>query len=101
MAGAKKREVSFSCCEADRKAARKIARRARDLLLDYKVSRAAWSIELDVVATHCNGNPLRLEALLAADDFNFLHDISGIARHLNRETGELENGFRPRFSEKV
>jgi hypothetical protein len=93
-------DVSFDCSEDDRRIARAIARRARDLLLDHSVDRPALDIDLDIVATHCNGNPLRLADLLGADDFNLLHDVSGIARHLNRDTGKLENFFRPRFSQR-
>jgi len=92
--------VSFDCPESDRKLARAIARRARDLLLDMRVDRPAMDIDMDIVATHCNGNPLRLQDLLGADDFNLLHDVSGIARHLNRQTGKLENHFSPRFSKR-
>lgn len=93
--------VSFTCSAEDRKTCRKIARRARDLLLESRVDRSAMDIEMDIVATHCNGNPLRLEALLAADDFNFMHDLAGIAKHLNRENGKLENFFSPRFSRRA
>lgn len=93
------REVSFTCSEADRKTIRAIARRARALYLDHSVDRDLQDIEMDVTATHCNGNPLRLADLLKADDFNLLHDISKIARHLDRETGQLTDCFRPRFSQ--
>lgn len=45
-----------------------------------------------------NGNdPLDWDRLLAADDFNFLHDIGGISRHINRETGEIGGHFLPRM----
>jgi hypothetical protein len=54
---------------------------------------------MDVTAVHANGNPLRLEALLAADDFNFAHDMSGICNCLDRNTGQLMRGFSPRFSQ--
>jgi hypothetical protein len=91
-------EVSFDCPEAERKIIRQIARRAPDLYLEQRVDRPVIDIDMDLVATHCNGNPLRLNDLLAADDFNLLHDVSKIARHLNRETGKLEDHFRPRFS---
>lgn len=96
----KQPEVSFDCQEADYKIASAIARRAHDLLLDMRIDRPALDIHLDIVATHCNGNPLRLQDLLDADDFSLLHDVSGIALHLNRETGKLENHFRPRFSKR-
>lgn len=55
-------------------------------------------VAMDVTAVHCNGCKLRLEALRDADDFSFAHDILGIRRHLNRDTGALENCFSPRFS---
>lgn len=54
--------------------------------------------DMDITATHCNGNPLRLDDLLNADAFQFAHDIGGIRRHLNRETGKLEDCFVPRFT---
>lgn len=48
-----------------------------------------------------NGNaPLDWDRLLTADDFNFMHDLSGICRHINRDTGELENCFVPRFTKR-
>lgn len=100
-AARKQDEVSFDCPADERKTARAIARRARDLLLSMGTDRDALDIDMDIVATHCNGNPLRLKELLAADDFNLLHDVSGIARHLNRETGKLENHFSPRFSKRA
>ena len=53
---------------------------------------------MDVTATHQNGCPLKLKELLAADDFNFFHDIYGIYNHLDRKTGELKNCFLPRFA---
>lgn len=56
------------------------------------------SREMDLTATHLNGNPLDLEKFLAAPDFDFIHDIDGIARHLDRETGKLGDCFSPRCS---
>ena len=53
---------------------------------------------MDITATHCNECLLKLDELLVADDFNFNHDIVGIMKNINRETGKLENCFVPRFS---
>ena len=53
---------------------------------------------MDIVAVHLNGCPLDLNELAAADDFSFIHDIEGIARHLDRATGRLQNCFVPRFA---
>jgi hypothetical protein len=78
---------------------RKIARRAMALeTRDGDAGRPFMDWWMDIAATHASGNPLDLERLLAADDFNFAHDVFGICRHLDRETGELRNFFSPRFS---
>jgi len=57
----------------------------------------AMSVEMDLYATHGDCG-LKFAALLAADDFNFGHDLSGIQAHMNRRTGKLDNHFLPRFS---
>ena len=54
------------------------------------------SLTMDLVACHANGMPLRLADLLATDDFNFVHDVWGIQRHIDRNTGRFET-FLPRF----
>lgn len=54
--------------------------------------------DMDLTACHVNDCPLKLDDLLAADEGNFGHDVFGIRRHLNRQTGRLENGFTPRFA---
>lgn len=53
-------------------------------------------MDLGVVHFSC---PLRLNDLLNAAPLDFTHDIRGIQRHLNRETGELEDFFLPRFAQ--
>lgn len=67
---------------------------------------AGWQYEergaqMDITAYHCNGNPLMLKELLDADDFNFAHDVFGIRRNLDRNTGKLLNFFSPRYTQKV
>ena len=52
---------------------------------------------LDITAAH-RTCPLRLEELAYADTTNFTHDVFGINKHLNRETGLLEDCFRPSYS---
>lgn len=55
------------------------------------------SLHMDIVACHKNGNPLDLDRLYAADDFNFAHDVFGIVRHIDRSTGQLGDMFSPRY----
>lgn len=54
-------------------------------------------LAMDITAVHANGNSLKLNELLAADQFNFLHDVYGITSNIDRDTGKLSNYFRPRF----
>lgn len=86
--------VKFNTTEDDGRVIAGIVTRAMKL----KLGASRMDVHMDLSATHCNGNPLRLDDLLAADDFNFTHDIAGIRRHLNRDTGKLEDGFSPRFT---
>lgn len=71
----------------------RVARRAG---VEYKLSDAS----MDINAVHSNGTPMRLQELLEADDFNFNHDVFGIRRHLDRQTGQLRNFFVPRFARR-
>ncbi len=64
------------------------------------VKRTETDVEMDLSAVHAR-NPLRLEELSRANEFNFAHDIFGIYRHLNRQTGELEDFFSPRFTRRA
>lgn len=59
-------------------------------------NRSIWL--MDIEATHCNGCPLKLQELLDAKKGDFLHDMHGIERHIDRTTGELQDCFLPRYS---
>lgn len=95
------KEVSFTVSRNDGRLISEIADRAWAVFKKNKIRGTdRMSLEMDVTAVHANGCPLRLFDLLEADDFNFAHDIFGIDRHLDRETGQLLNCFRPRFCER-
>jgi len=53
--------------------------------------------ELTIICAHGLFN-LMLKDFLEADEFNFIMEFRDIDENLNRETGEMENGFIPRFS---
>ena len=97
-------EISFEIGEEDAKLVDKICDRVVDLLLSiegfniYVESRI--DLEMDIVACHLNGCPLDLKKLLGADNFNLVHDVGGIRRHMNRTTGKLEDCFLPRCATK-
>lgn len=94
------KEVSFDVNKEEMDVILKIAKRATfaadKIGLVYKLQDAA----MDITACHANGSPLQLNNLLNADDFNFSHDVFGIRRHLDRQTGKLGGFFSPRFSVK-
>lgn len=78
----------------------KIAQRAVALAVKHGIKYKMMDASMDIEAAHCNGNPLRLADLLEADDFNFAHDVFGIRRHIDRETGKLGDCFSPRYTER-
>lgn len=75
---------------------RKIAARAVERAARHGIVLDPLDIEMDVSATHANGCRLDLQKLLDFDVVNFAHDISGIRRHLDRDTGKLQDHFLPR-----
>ena len=60
------------------------------------------AIDIEMDLTYCieGGCNLRLNAMLEAKEWDILHDVCGINRHLNHETHKLEGGFWPRFAGK-
>lgn len=77
---------------------RSIARRAAHVARTANVAYPPMDAALDVLAVHVNGNPLRLDELLCAKTADFAHDIFGIQRHLDRDTGKLQMCFKPRYT---
>lgn len=90
--------ISFKVdSQAEARTIHKIAARAVNMAISAGFDYPMMDADMDITACHVNGCPLKLEELLRADEFNFAHDVFGIRRHLNRETGKLENCFVPRF----
>ena len=75
----------------------RIAKRADRMLREVGNNRGVCNISMDISAGHLN-IPLKLEELEKAEDFDFMHDVCGIIRHLNRDSGEIENCFLPRYA---
>ena len=70
----------------------KVIDRAKKIWPDLNTA----NLDMDLTAVHVSGCPLDFEKLLAFDEQDFLHDISGITIHIDRTTGELQNCFFPR-----
>lgn len=91
-----RRSISFDVSLAEMRIVKRIARRGHQLLKQHGVDRDRTAIEMDLCACHANGCPLDLEKLERADDSNLLHDLTGLAAHLDHRTGELRHHFLPR-----
>lgn len=92
--------ISFECTRQEHNLIIAIVARAKKEFA-YFASEPPYdpALEMDISATHANGNPLRLAELLAAPQADFAHDIFGIRRHIDRETGRLTDCFQPRFTD--
>ncbi len=89
--------MNFCANKDESKLISKIAARAVQMAKEQGADYDHMPAMMDVEACHCNGMPLKLQELLDADNFNFSHDVFGIANHINRETGKIERFFVPRF----
>jgi len=80
--------------KADYKAVLTIVDRV-EALANLKVDRMSVMMDIEAANIVC---PLDLEKLTSFDDASLMHDVVGIANHLNRDTGTLEDCFLPRCS---
>lgn len=90
--------ISFNTTEKEFDLIAKIADRALVITERLGIDYSRQTCLMDLTATHANGRKLRLAELAEAPDGDFAHDVLGIRRHLNRDTGKLENCFVPRFA---
>ncbi|RZN30493.1 hypothetical protein [Bradyrhizobium sp. Leo121] len=88
--------ASFKVSLADHDLIVEIAKRARR---ELEPELTMMPLVMDITAAHANGCPLLLRDLLDADLSNFAHDIYGIRRHIDRDTGKLTGCFMPRFAD--
>jgi hypothetical protein len=73
-----------------------LAKRAKNL----GDKRPLVSIRMDLDACSSNGCPLDFDKLCTARDADFMHDVGGIARFLDRDTGKLTGHFHPKCARK-
>lgn len=96
--------MNWNATKAEYEVAMQIAKRATQLAIAQGVIRTSQAgdfqrtTSMDIIAAHINGCPLKLDELLHAEGFDFVHDVWGIRRHIDRETGELQDCFLPRYS---
>lgn len=90
--------INWKVSKNDMRLIAQIAKRASGMAEMHGINYPVLEADMDITACHANGNPLDLGRFLKADSFNFSHDAMGIRRHINRQTGQLENCFVPRCS---
>ena len=98
--GASGADLRWTATADELKTIHLIAKRAMKMATDLDVvhDSTLMDFEMDIEAVHCNDVSLRLDELLAADDFNFSHDVFGIRNTLDRHTGKCGDCFLPRFA---
>ena len=67
----------------------------REMEIDPSLDQQDIAISLHLCNEFC---PLDLERFAKGEPFHIVHDILGILRHLNHNTGLLEDCFVPRFA---
>lgn len=92
------REISFTATDTELDTAQLIVERAERMAREHGQDVDRLSLLMDLIACNANGCPLKLQALLDADDANFAHDVFGIRRYMDRTTGQLTDCFLPRFA---
>lgn len=99
---AAKKQIDFDTTPKEEKLIRAILKRAiDDKYVDPKKDKAVLHLQMDITACHKNGCPLDLEKFLKAPKPDFGHDLCGIVKYLDRNTGELTDHFHPRCSAKT
>ncbi len=88
-----KHEVEFS---PNFELAANVADRAENM--GFVTDRTSLIMDIMAADGENGNNPIDFDRWLDSDNGNFMHDLGGIHRNLNRETGMLDNCFLPRFA---
>lgn len=74
---------------------------ARFLLSNPSYYKGSIEHVMDLIVCHNHGCKLDFQKLLNAPDFDFFHDMYGIAKHLDRKNGQLQEFFVPRCARRI
>ncbi len=92
------KEVKFAA--VDPRLMKRLYDRASSLY-QWPLDRLTFAMDISA-ADGVNGNAkLDYELLLSASDATFAHDVFGIIRHMNRDTGVIEGLFVPRCIDRL
>lgn len=91
-------EINWKLKKNDYILIKKIIERYKKELWDFPIpSKIQKEIEMDITAVHLNLYELDLEKMLKADKINFLRDILGIRKNIDRLTCSLKDSFVPKY----
>lgn len=68
-------------------------------VLKYEIKQDPATNAMDLIAAH-NDVVMDLGKLLGASDTDLLHDMFGIQKYMDRDTGKLDPCFKPRCIKK-
>ena len=89
--------MNMNCTSRETKQIIDIMLRAASLMNFESRGSSRLEVTMDLTACHLNGRRLDLEGLLTATPSDLIHDVAGIIRHIDRETGKLTGCFLPRY----
>lgn len=94
-------QINWKTSDEERKIIRKVVDRISRLNKPAELTNEdKLNVTMTLTACHLNGNPLDFEKMLICDEFTLFHDLVGIEKHLNQETGKIERHFLPRCSKR-
>jgi hypothetical protein len=91
--------VEFSMGREELELVKQIAERVEELTAAMQIEGMQYDrheLVMDLDAAYTSAGPVNLTRLLESPDADFLHDIYGIRRHIDRASGELTGCFMPR-----
>lgn len=88
--------MNFNTSHADFDLIIAITKRAEDMQLIQAPNR--MTVTMNLIACHLNGCEIALDLLAVAKPLDFAHDVLGICRHIDTETGALLDCFSPRYA---
>lgn len=93
-------KISFRATKAECVLIGKIVKRACGIAQKHGVDYPVTDCNMDLTACNANGMRLDMKKLLDFPDFDFSHDVFGIRRHIDRNTGKIQDFFVPRCAKK-
>lgn len=92
--------VSFDITPVEAALLGRILDRADEVYAEFGVELDRLTLSMDLAAANANGCPLDFARLLDFPRFDFVHDVAGIPKYIDRGTGQLLGFFVPRCARR-